>query len=71
MLEQFRRKPDLTVGDNEPYRMDATDHSIPRHAFTAGRGYVELEVRQDLLADAAGQRHWSELIATALLGAAA
>lgn len=69
VLEQLRREPDLTVGDNEPYRMDATDHSIPRHAFPAELGYVELEVRQDLLADAAGQRHWSELIATALLGA--
>ena len=69
VLEQLRREPDLTVGDNEPYRMDTTDHSIPRHAFAAGLGYVELEVRQDLLADAAGQRHWSELIATALLGA--
>lgn len=71
VLEQLRREPDLIVGDNEPYRMDATDHSIPRHAFAAGLGYVELEVRQDLLADAAGQRHWSELIASALLGATA
>jgi predicted N-formylglutamate amidohydrolase len=69
VLKQLRREPDLIVGDNQPYRMDATDHSIPRHAFAAGLGYVELEVRQDLLADPAGQRHWSELIATALLGA--
>ncbi len=71
VLDQLHREPDLIVGDNEPYKMDATDHSIPRHAFAAGLGYVELEVRQDLLASVEGQRHWSEIIATALLGAEA
>ncbi|MDB5685586.1 MAG: putative N-formylglutamate amidohydrolase, partial [Rhizorhabdus sp.] len=69
VLEELRKETDLVVGDNEPYHMDATDHSVPRHAFAAGLPYVELEIRQDLLADAAGQRHWSEILATALLGA--
>ncbi len=69
VLDELRKEPDLTVGDNQPYRMDLTDHTIPRHAFAAGLPYVELEIRQDLLGDAAGQRHWSEILATALLGA--
>ena len=42
----------MNIGDNAPYRMDNTDHSVPRHAFAAERPYVELEVRQDLLANA-------------------
>lgn len=50
LLANLRRRRDLVVGDNEPYRMDATDHTVPRHAFVAGLAYVELEVRQDLLA---------------------
>ena len=34
--------------------MDAPDYSVPRHAYAAGLPYAEIEVRQDLLADAAG-----------------
>jgi predicted N-formylglutamate amidohydrolase len=48
-----RHGPDV-VGDNQPYRMDGTDFTIPHHAGGRGLDYVELEVRQDLLADAAG-----------------
>ena len=39
------------VGDNEPYRMDGTDFTIPHQAVARGLDYVELEVRQDLIAD--------------------
>ena len=39
----------LTIGDNEPYRMDKTDYTVPRHAFSRGLRYVEIEVRQDWL----------------------
>jgi predicted N-formylglutamate amidohydrolase len=41
---------DFVVGDNVPYRLDATDFTVPRHAFASGRPYVELELRQDALA---------------------
>ena len=43
------------VGDNQPYSMDGTDFTIPHHADARGLDYLELEVRQDLLADRAGQ----------------
>lgn len=59
------------VGDNEPYRMDGTDHTVPRHAFGSGRPYAEIEVRQDLLGDAAGIVEWSGLLGDALEEAAA
>ena len=39
----------LTIGDNAPYRMDATDYTVPRHAFARSLRYVEIEVRQDWL----------------------
>lgn len=44
------------VGDNEPYRMDATDYTVPRHAIAKGLDYLELEVRQDLLTFASGRQ---------------
>lgn len=56
---------DLVVGDNEPYRMDDTDYSVPRHAYTARLPYAEIEIRQDLLADAAGVASWSRTLRSA------
>jgi predicted N-formylglutamate amidohydrolase len=63
MLGVLRRElgPDL-VGDNEPYRMDGTDYTVPRHAIAGGLDYLELEVRQDLISDPAGQAEVAELL---------
>jgi predicted N-formylglutamate amidohydrolase len=69
MLRTLAADPDLVVGDNEPYRMDSIDYTVPRHAYPARRPYVELEIRQDLIADAAGQSEWAGRIEAALLAA--
>ena len=66
MLGRLTARGDLVVGDNAPYRMDGTDHTVPRHAYAALRPYAELEVRQDHLHDDAGQAHWAGIIADAL-----
>jgi len=58
------------AGDNEPYRMDATDNTVPLHADPRGLDYLELEVRQDLIADAAGQAWAASLLARVLTQAA-
>lgn len=63
MLAIMQAEPGLTVGDNEPYRMDAVDHTVPRHAFQAGLPYVELEIRQDLIGDDAGVESWAGRLA--------
>jgi predicted N-formylglutamate amidohydrolase len=70
MLAGLRAEGDLVVGDNEPYAMDSIDYTIPRHAFVAGLPYVEIEVRQDLLADAAGIAAWAARLGRLLLAAA-
>ncbi|MFC3309968.1 N-formylglutamate amidohydrolase [Blastomonas aquatica] len=59
LLAELIARPDITVGDNEPYQMDATDYSVPRHAYAAGMPYAEIEIRQDLLAEAGGVAAWS------------
>ncbi len=52
---------DLVVCDNQPYFVsDLTDYSIPVHAERRGLPYLELEIRQDLIASAAGQAEWAE-----------
>jgi predicted N-formylglutamate amidohydrolase len=62
LLELLRAQPDLTVGDNEPYRMDPTDYTVPLHTDRHGLDYVEIEIRQDLLADPAGIERWAALL---------
>jgi predicted N-formylglutamate amidohydrolase len=59
------------VGDNAPYAMDDTDNTIPLHADARGLDYLELEVRQDLLADEAAQAEMAEWLAPRLMAALA
>jgi predicted N-formylglutamate amidohydrolase len=75
LLASLTEEAGLTVGDNQPYRMDATDYSVPRHAFPAGLPpaeipYAEIEVRQDLIGDQAGQARWCDILARSLSRAA-
>jgi predicted N-formylglutamate amidohydrolase len=63
MLRRLTRESTLVVGDNEPYRMDGVDHTVPRHAYPGDLPYLEIEFRQDLLADAEGIRVWAERFA--------
>ena len=61
LLDLFRKEGDLVVGDNEPYHVsDETDYGIPVHGERRGIPHVELEIRQDLIADERGQADWAE-----------
>lgn len=67
LLRELRRDPGLQVGDNEPYAVsDASDHTLVVHGEQRQIPHVELEVRQDLLATAAGQQEWAERLAAVL-----
>jgi predicted N-formylglutamate amidohydrolase len=59
MLTCLRQEADIAVGDNQPYRMDRTDYTVPRHAFANGLPYLELEFRQDLLVDLDSTHRWA------------
>ena len=70
VLRELRADPALVVGDNEPYAAsDSTDYTIPVYGEQGGLLHVGIELRQDLLADAAGQDEWAERLAQALLEA--
>ena len=62
---------EAVVGDNQPYTMDEVDFTIPHHAGGRGLDYLELEVRQDLLTDPAGQAEIAEIVARLLPAALA
>jgi predicted N-formylglutamate amidohydrolase len=70
MLDLLRGEGDLVVGDNEPYAItDTSDYTIPVHGEARGLDHVEIEIRQDLIADPAGQADWAKRMAW-LLGTA-
>jgi len=66
MLQALATLPDVIVGDNEPYVMDDTDYTVPRHAYSRDLLYVELELSQAALTMPGGVALWSQIVATSL-----
>jgi len=67
ILELLSREPGLVVGENEPYKCtEDSDYTVLHHAEARGLPYVELEIRQDLIADATGQAEWSQRLTRVL-----
>ncbi|MBB2165991.1 N-formylglutamate amidohydrolase [Gluconacetobacter sp. 1b LMG 1731] len=67
LKDLLEREPGLLVGDNEPYALtDTSDFTVPFHGERRDLPHVELEIRQDLVADAAGQREWADRLARLL-----
>lgn len=61
LLAGLRRERELTIGENEPYAASPlTDYGLVEHAEARGLPYVELEIRQDLLASEHDQDAWAE-----------
>ncbi len=64
LLDLLRSEPDLVAGDNEPYAVsNETDYTIPVHAEARGLMNTGIEIRQDLIADQAGQTQWADRLA--------
>jgi predicted N-formylglutamate amidohydrolase len=67
LAELLRAEGNLFVGENEPYAVsDLTDYTVPVHGERRGLLHVEIEIRQDLIADSAGQKEWAERLARLL-----
>ncbi len=67
LLALLNAEGGLLVGDQAPYLVtDATDYTVPVHAERRGLHHVAIEIRQDLLADAAGQQQWAQRLSRLL-----
>jgi predicted N-formylglutamate amidohydrolase len=70
VLDALRGEPGVVVGDNQPYFVsDETDYTIPRHGEARGLPHVEIEIRQDLITEEAGQIEWAGRICRVLQAA--
>ncbi len=59
-LPWLRREPGLVVGDQQPYSGTLLNATMDRHAEARGLLYIGVEIRQDLIGDAAGQAQWAD-----------
>ena len=67
MIEALRRRnPDLTIGANEPYSGGLPGDTLDRHGVRKNLPHTLVEIRQDLVADEAGQRRWARRLHDAL-----
>jgi predicted N-formylglutamate amidohydrolase len=62
-LRLLAEEPGLVVGDQQPYSGRLLNATMNRHAEAEGRPYVGIEIRQDLIAQPAGQAEWAERLA--------
>ncbi|MFQ5784390.1 MAG: N-formylglutamate amidohydrolase [Alphaproteobacteria bacterium] len=70
LLDMLAGDDALCIGDNRPYAVgDDTDYTIPVHGEQRGLPHVELEIRQDLIENEAGQAEWAERLDVLLSGA--
>ena len=60
-------QPDLTIGMNQPYQIDdASDWFVPQHGEVSGLPHSLIEIRNDLIGDAAGQQTWADILTAAI-----
>lgn len=70
MLSALRRAGDIVVGDNQPYDLDpAVDFSVPFHAIRRKLRHLQVEFRQDEVAESSLQILWAKRFASALTDA--
>ena len=69
LIAALRADPALVVGDNEPYSGALANDTLlpPRHQI--GLAHALIEIRQDLIGDAAGAAAWAMRLA-AIIGRA-
>ena len=60
LMDALRQEADLLIGENEPYRIDHDDYTVPVHGDARGLPALLIEVRQDLIGSAQGVAEWAE-----------
>jgi predicted N-formylglutamate amidohydrolase len=62
----FLRGQGIVTGDNEPYSGRILNATLNRHAEGQGIASLSVEIRNDLIADAAGVTTWCDILTTTI-----
>ncbi len=66
LLSCLRKETDFNIGDNEPYSGHLFGDSMHQHGTSRGLAHALVEIRQDQIRDAEGQREWAGRLADIL-----
>lgn len=66
LLAKLNDIPDICVGDNEPYVGKLEGDCMTQHGIKRGLPHVLIEIRNDLIADVEGEKHWARRLAPVL-----
>lgn len=62
LIAEFQ-KLGFTVGDNDPYSGFTLSYAQKRHGLAQMLPHAQIEIRQDLISDAEGQKKWADILA--------
>ncbi|MCT8330776.1 N-formylglutamate amidohydrolase [Albidovulum sediminis] len=60
MMRALAQEEGLVIGDNEPYRIDDDDYTVPVHGDARGLPALLIEVRHDLISSLRGVAEWAD-----------
>lgn len=63
LIAGLRSVPGMSVGVNEPYSGITHGYCAKMHGLSQSLPHVQIEIRQDLICNAAGQAWWADLLA--------
>lgn len=66
LLHSLRQDPALVIGENEPYRIDHDDYTVPIHGEARGLPSVLIEMRNDLISAPDTVQAWADRLAACL-----
>ncbi len=66
IIAQFRRYPEICLGDNLPYSGFDVSYTLNGHGLSSGIAHIGIEIRQDLIDTAEGVAHYGAVLADVL-----
>ncbi len=66
LLEALRSNRTLTVTDNDPYELEASDYTAVVHCVRRDLPHVQIEFRQDLVGTRDAAIHWADILGDAI-----
>ena len=69
LLSELHAKPELDIGDNQPYSGHLKGDTMETHALQHGRIHALIEIRNDLIETTENQHKWADKLAPIFISA--